>query len=123
MIDVNNEKILRNFNNFASDRDWSQFHHIKNLSMALSVEVSELVEIFQWAEKEEIQSWIDEKNSEKMTRISDELADIYLYFLKIASLTGINLEQSITEKMEKNAKKYPIEKSKGNAKKYTELDS
>jgi dCTP diphosphatase len=112
--------ILCQFNQFADDRDWDQFHTIKNLSMALSVESSELLELFQWAKDDEIQDWI-KNDANKKNQIAEEVADIFMYLLKIADKAEIDLESAIKNKMQKNAEKYPVEKAKGNSKKYTEL--
>lgn len=117
---MNVDQILKQFNQFADERDWDQFHTIKNLSMALSVEASELLELFQWAKEEEILSWVKDDPVKKQ-QISEEVADIFMYLLKIADKAEINLESAIQEKMKKNAEKYPVEKAKGNAKKYNEL--
>lgn len=114
------DRILKQFNKFADERDWDQFHTIKNLSMALSVESSELLELFQWAKEEEILDWV-KNDQKKKQQISEEVADIFMYLLKIADKAEINLESAIQDKMKKNAEKYPVEKAKGNAKKYNEL--
>lgn len=103
---------------FSEDRDWDQFHSVKNLAMALNVECSELLEIFQWMKEEESNNI---KASEIMSKIEDEVADIFIYLMRIMDKTGIDLEQVIIHKMKKNADKYPIDLSKGNAKKYTEF--
>jgi len=112
-------KINTEIEKFIKDRDWDQFHSIKNLSMALSVESSELLEIFQWmseAQSEEI------KNDTKLKgKVEDELADIFVYLLRIANKTEVNLEQAVLNKIQKNALKYPVEKSRGNSKKYSEF--
>ena len=112
--------ILSQFNQFADERDWDQFHTIKNLSMALSVESSELLELFQWAKDEEIQDWI-KNDANKKNQIAEEVAAIFMYLLKIADKAEIDLESAIKNKMQKNAEKYPVEKARGNSKKYTEL--
>ncbi len=109
------EKILA----FAKDRDWEQFHSPKNLAMALNVEASELLEIFQWLTQE--QSLHISKDPEKFQAVKDELADIFVYLVRIAGVLDINLSQEIESKMKKNAAKYPVGKAKGNAKKYTEF--
>jgi dCTP diphosphatase len=114
---MNIQKIQAFQKQFNKERDWEQFHTPKNLSMALSVEASELMEIFQWLSAEQSCS-LDKKNKEK---VSEELADITYYILRIADLMNIDLEDAIWKKMKKNAEKYPVEKAKGNAKKYTEL--
>jgi NTP pyrophosphatase (non-canonical NTP hydrolase) len=102
---------------FARDRDWEQFHTPKNLAMALSVEASELVEIFQWIKDNE-----EAQNTYQTWKgpAADELADILVYILRFASVTDIDLNTAIEEKMKKNALKYPVEKVKGSSKKYSE---
>lgn len=115
---INLECVLEKINQFTQERDWDQFHSIKNLTMALSVESSELVEIYQWISEEESN---DKSNVIINTRTKDEIADIFIYLLKIADKLDINLEQAVYAKLEQNASKYPVEKSKGNSKKYDEL--
>lgn len=115
---INISDLRRKLERFASERDWDQFHNPKNISMALSVETSELLEIFQWvdgnASREE--SFLH-KNKEA---ISDEIADVFLYLLRLSTLCGVNFEKSIKNKMIKNEQKYPAELVKGSSKKYTE---
>ena len=101
---------------FASERDWGQFHTPKNLSMALSVEASELVEIFQWLKPEESNS----PNQKQSQEINSEVADIAMYLLRFCSVLGIDIEEAIEQKLEKNALKYPVSLSKGNAQKYNQ---
>jgi dCTP diphosphatase len=92
--------------NFADERQWNQFHSPKNLSMALCVEASELLEIFQWeTEDASRQLHLD---SEKKEMISDEIADIFLYLLQVAKKCEIDLEKAALHKIKKNALKYPI---------------
>ena len=109
-------KIQNQLQKFAFDRDWEQFHTPKNLAMALSVEASELVEIFQWLKAEESNS-PDQKQTEE---INSEVADIAMYLLRFCSVLGIDLEKAIESKLEKNAEKYPVNLSKGNAQKYNQ---
>ena len=112
MDDIN--KITDTLNKFVQDRDWEQFHSPKNLAMALSVEVAELVELFQWKTQEE--SWgVD------IEKIKKEIADIAIFMLMISSKFNIDIIDSIFEKIEINNKKYPISKSKGSAVKYDKL--
>lgn len=106
-------------NSFAKERDWDQFHSIKNLSMALSVESSELMELFQWMTEEE--SNAIKTNPEKYQKVQEEVADVFVYLLRIASKADIDLEQAVRSKMEKNKAKYPVELSRGNSKKYNEF--
>ncbi len=111
-------KFQKRFSEFAKEREWEQFHSPKNISMALSVESSELMEIFQWMKTDESR----ELNENDLKKVRDEVADVLLYTLRIADLLNINLEEAIESKMEQNAQKYPVEKSRGNSKKYNELD-
>lgn len=106
---------------FIAERDWDQFHSIKNLSMALSVEVAELVEIFQWMT--EAASNSAPTDPALRPRIEDEIADIFVYLLRIVTRADIDLEQAVLRKIEKNAQKYPVDRSRGSAKKYTDLDA
>ena len=111
-------KIQNQLKKFAIDRDWEQFHTPKNLAMALSVEVSELVEIFQWLNAEESNS-PDQRQTEE---INSEVADIAMYLLRFCSILEIDLEKAIKDKLVKNAEKYPVSLSKGNAKKYNQRE-
>jgi dCTP diphosphatase len=109
------EKIKLELRRFTKERDWEQFHDPKNLSMALSVEVAELVEIFQWSKS----GGLDEiKDPETKEAIQKEIADIFNYLLKLVDLMDMDLEKVALEKIQENAKKYPIEKFKGISKKY-----
>ncbi len=119
MKNINIEKIFPIISDFVKERDWEQFHSIKNLSMALSVETSELLEIFQWLREDE-SNRITEDPKLKM-KVEEEIADIFIYLLRIAMRTNIDIEEAVINKMKKNAEKYPLEKSKGNAKKYTDF--
>lgn len=110
-------KIKNILKKFSEDRDWEQFHSPKNLAMALSVEASELVEIFQWLTEEQSYNLSDSKKQ----HTKEEIADIAIYLLRICMKLDIDLEEAILEKMKKNEEKYPVDKVKGSAKKYTEL--
>lgn len=116
---MNLEKIKAELKIFSSDREWDQFHSVKNLSMALSVECSELLEIFQWMSEEDSNQI--KNNPEKLQNVRDEMADIFVYLLRLSEKLNIDLELAVTEKMIKNAEKYPVEKSRGNSKKYDSL--
>ena len=111
-------KIQNQLQTFASERDWEQFHSPKNLSMALSVEASELVEIFQWLNLEE-SNFPDQKQLES---IRGEVADIAMYLIRFCDVLEINLEEAIEEKFIENGNKYPVELSKGSSKKYNQRD-
>lgn len=119
MKNIDLQKLNQDIEHFVSEREWDQFHSVKNLSMALSVESSELLEIFQWMNEKD--SNLIKNNPKVMGQIEDEVADIFVYLLRIISKTDIDLEQAVRNKMHKNAQKYPVEKSRGNSKKYNEL--
>ena len=104
---------------FVRERDWEQFHSPKNLSMALAAETGELMEHFLWATPE--QSRAIATDAAKRGRIADELADVVIYALEFANVTGLDVAAAIETKMAANAQKYPVEKSRGRADKYTEL--
>ena len=112
-------KIQNQLQTFASERDWEQFHSPKNLSMALSVEASELVEIFQWLTLEE-SNFPDQK---QLDSIRSEVADIAMYLIRFCDVLEINLEEAIEEKFIENGNKYPVELSKGSSKKYNHRDA
>lgn len=103
---------------FARERDWEQYHSPKNLSIALIVEVAELVEQFQWLTEEQSR----ELPPEKMSEIKDEIGDVLIYLMKLSDQLGIDPLQAAEQKLEKNAQKYPADKVRGSAKKYTEYD-
>ncbi len=102
---------------FATERDWDQFHSPKNLAIALSVEASELLEHFQWAPDTDS----GELTPEKRAKVTEELADVLLYLIRLADKLGVDLPNAAIEKMKTNAAKYPIDKSRGSSKKYTDL--
>lgn len=104
---------------FAAERDWEQFHSPKNLSMALAAEAGELMEHFLWATPEASRSI--SLDSAKRAKIEEELADVVIYALEFANMTGIDVAAAIETKMAANAAKYPVEKAKGRSDKYTEL--
>lgn len=105
-LDVLTREIVK----FTNDRDWNQFHSPANLAKSISIEAGELLECFQW----------DEKNIDK-EHVSEELADVFNYSIQLAYSLGLPIKEIIEKKMEKNAKKYPIDKCKGSAAKYDKL--
>lgn len=112
-------KLNQAIEKMVHERDWDQFHSVKNLSMALSVESSELMEIFQWQTEEQSNQV---KNDPKvLAKLEDEVADVFVYLMRIVSKSNIDLEQVVLNKLKKNESKYPIESAKGNSKKYTEF--
>jgi dCTP diphosphatase len=104
---------------FVRERDWEQFHSPKNLSMALAAETGELMEHFLWATPEQSRAIANEPA--KRSKIADELADVVIYALEFANITGLDVAAAIEVKMAANAKKYPVEKARGRSEKYTEL--
>jgi len=101
------EKIIK----FRNDRDWEQFHNSKDLALAISIEAAELNELYLWKKAEEV----------NIDKLKEELADILTYSLLLANKHHLNIEEIILQKLEINQHKYPVEKSKGSAKKYNEL--
>lgn len=104
---------------FVRERDWEQFHAPKNLSMALAAEAGELMEHFLWSTPEESRTVA--RDPARRAKIAEELADVIIYALEFANITGLDLAASIEAKMSANAGKYPVEKARGRADKYTEL--
>lgn len=102
---------------FALERDWDQFHSPKNLSAALAVEASELLEHFQWLKEDES----FDLSPEKRAKVAEEIADVLLYLVRIADKLDIDVLDAALRKIETNGKKYPVEKAKGSMRKYTDL--
>ena len=96
------------------DRDWRQFHTPKDLAISMSLEAAELLEVFQW-------SGADLECRDKMEQIREELADVLSYCILMADVCGLDLDEIMNEKVGKNEAKYPVEKARGSAAKYTEL--
>lgn len=119
MKNIDLARLNIDINDFVSERDWEKFHSLKNLAMALTKESSELLEIFQWlTEKESNEIKNDPK---KFQQLEDEVADVFLYLMRILHKTDIDLEVAVRNKMQKNREKYPVNLAKGNAKKYNEF--
>lgn len=111
------DELIKKIRIFAHERDWEQFHSPKNLSMALVVEASEILEIFQWLSEEESRN-LDPKT---IARVKEEIGDVQIYIARLADQLGISPLEAAYEKLKKNKKKYPIDKAKGSAKKYTDF--
>jgi len=105
---------------FRDERNWAQFHTLRNLIVSLNLEAGELLELTQWKSDAEIAALPDDATAHEALR--DECADVLLYLLLIADKAGIDLEAATRDKLEKNARKYPIEKSYGSSRKYTQLE-
>jgi dCTP diphosphatase len=104
---------------FARERDWEQFHAPKNVSMALAAETAELMEHFLWASPEHSREIANDPA--KRPKIAEELADVVIYALEFANSTSLDVARAIEDKMAANARKYPVEKARGRAEKYTDL--
>lgn len=104
------EELKTTVEDFVEERDWAQFHSPKNLSMALAIEASELMELFKWKTVEEAK---EEMKDQLLDDATDELADIIIYSLAFANRNGIDVAQAVTTKMKKNRLKYPADKFKG----------
>ena len=102
------KKLIFLLRQFSNDREWSKFHTLKNLACSISIESSELLEIFQWHDL----SRLDIKQKKLKENVSDEVADIMLYLLRFSDLAKIDLEKACLKKIEKNKKKYPINLSR-----------
>lgn len=111
--------LQRQLRDFAAERDWEQFHSPKNLVMALTGEVGELTEIFQWLSPEESASIMT--TAVRAGQVREEMADVLAYLLRLADVLGVDLEVALAEKIVKNAVKYPVEGARGAAAKYRDL--
>jgi len=114
------EELIKKLREFAIERNWDQFHSPKNLVMALSGEVGELTEIFQWLDTEN--SKLGNLNAKEIAKCKEEMADVFLYLLRLADKLEIDLIKEANSKIEINKGKYPIELSKNNAIKYNQRD-
>jgi NTP pyrophosphatase (non-canonical NTP hydrolase) len=115
---MNIKKIQKQLSDFADERDWNQFHNPKNLAVALSVEASELVEIFQWLTPEQAEEIMSTNESE---HVKEEIADVMIYLIRLADKLNIDLEDAVADKIVKNGEKYPVDTSKGSTTKRTTL--
>ncbi len=110
------KSVQQQLREFAEARDWEQFHSPKNLAVALAVEAAELMEPFQWLTEDESRH-LGEKPAE-YAQVSEEIADVLIYLLRLADQLDIDLEQAVYAKMRKNGEKYPVTLARGNAVKY-----
>lgn len=108
------DKHLKRILKFREDRDWKQFHSLKNLAISLVLESTEILELFQWSKDNNLPE--DRKN-----QLTEELADVYYWVLLLAHDAGIDLNKAFKEKMKQNESKYPVEKAKGVSIKYNRL--
>ncbi len=115
LLDV--DALARAVDAFATERDWVQFHSPKNLSMALTGEVGELVEIFQWMSPE--QSQAAARDPETAQAVRDELADVLIYLVRLADVLGVDLDAAVRDKLRANARRYPADQVRGSNRKST----
>lgn len=111
------EAIQKTIRKFRDERDWMQFHDPKSMAASISIEAAELLEHFQWKNKEEVEEYARTHKNE----IGEEIADVAMYLFELADNLGIDLLQAMENKLVKNAAKYPIEKAKGKHYKYDKL--
>ncbi|MFT6339451.1 MAG: NTP pyrophosphatase (non-canonical NTP hydrolase) [Alcanivorax sp.] len=105
------QDVIAKLRQFRDERDWKQFHNPKDLSLALSIEASELLEVFLWKSSEDAD----------VGKVKEELADVLAYAFLLADSYGLDISEIVLEKIRKNELKYPVDKAKGTAKKYTDL--
>jgi NTP pyrophosphatase (non-canonical NTP hydrolase) len=114
MTDI--ERLQQRLQEFADQRDWNQFHSPKNLAMALVVEAAELAEHFQWLTQQESY----ELEAGKLEKVAEELADIFVYLVRLADRLGVDLPAAVDRKIALNEQKYPADRVRGSSKKYNE---
>jgi NTP pyrophosphatase (non-canonical NTP hydrolase) len=112
------KELVNQLREFAKERDWDQFHSPKNLAMALSVEVAEIVEIFQWLTQDQSRNL----ELDKLEKAKEEIADVLIFLTGLADKLGIDPLEAAMEKIKKNNEKYPADIVKGKAHKYTEYE-
>lgn len=109
-----NKDTLARIRKFRDDRDWRQFHNPKDIAISISLEANELLEVFQWSAD-------DLYCNDKKVQMEEELADVLVYCVHMADAMGVDIDDIINRKMNKNEVKYPVDKAKGTAKKYSDL--
>jgi dCTP diphosphatase len=114
VVPMDLEALRERLRKFAAERDWDQFHSPKNLAMALSVEVAELVEHFQWLTEDASAELSEETRGE----VAREIADVQVYLVRLADKVGVDIAQAVDAKILENEGKYPVEKVRGSARKY-----
>ena len=111
------KKITKKIKKFRDERDWKQFHNHKDVALSIVLEAAELLEHFQWKNKKEVETYVKKNKNE----IQDEIADVAIYLFELSDNLRIDIKKAIDEKLLKNAKKYPLNKAKGNYIKYNKL--
>ena len=113
------EDLKQSVKSFCENRDWDQFHNPKELAIGISTEANELLQIFRFKSEEDMRQLM---SSERKYEIEEELADVFYFVLRFAQMNNIDLSQAVKNKIDKNNKKYPVEKVKGCNKKYNEYN-
>lgn len=108
------KNLIERIKKFSEDRNWSQFHDPKNLAISLSLEASEVLELYQWTKDNQLKP-------ERAVKIDEELADVFYWLIMLSNHYNIDLVEALNKKMDQNEEKYPVEKAKGKSDKYTEL--
>jgi NTP pyrophosphatase (non-canonical NTP hydrolase) len=111
------DEVMARIRQFRDERDWLQYHDPRSLAVSISIEAAELLEEFQWLTAEQSRRHAQENRQ----AVSDEIADVAIYLLELTDVLGIDLKAAILSKLEKNAVKYPVEKSRGKSTKYDKL--
>lgn len=111
--------LLNKIQTFSDERDWSQFHTVKNLILAVSAEAGELAEIVQWKTDQEVKELLLTQNG--LAKLSEEVADVAIYLIRICQQQNLDFVQILNRKMDLNSIRYPVEKSRGNSRKYNEI--
>jgi NTP pyrophosphatase (non-canonical NTP hydrolase) len=119
MSEIDLNSLTKRLVQFRDERNWEQFHSLKDLIISLNLEASELLELTQWKDSADFEASV--MNGKARADFEEECADVLLYLLLITEKSGIDLLKAASDKIDKNARKYPVDKAKGNAKKYTEL--
>jgi len=117
--ETNIQELKEQVKKFCEDRDWDQFHSAKELAIGIITESSELLEHFRFKSEEEINDMFE--NEEKKQKISEEMADVLYFLVRLSQKHNVDLTTELTKKIKKNEERYPIDKAKGSNKKYTEL--
>jgi NTP pyrophosphatase (non-canonical NTP hydrolase) len=113
------EKLAREVIRFRDARNWKQFHDPKNLATGMAIECAELQELFLWKDADEVQELLGTTDGKE--RISEELADVFVFLLYLSDACGVDLSEAVRRKMEANGRKYPVDKSYNSHRKYTEF--
>ncbi|MBE5961352.1 MAG: nucleotide pyrophosphohydrolase [Lachnospiraceae bacterium] len=120
MNDYSIQELAEMIAKFCSDREWDEFHNPKDLAIGISTEAGELLDLFRFKNEEDVEEIF--YHPDKRVRVEEELADVLFFVLRFAQMNHIDLKQALEMKLEKNAKKYPVEKARGSNKKYNEFE-